>query len=299
MNKNRLAYQKCYKVLNQHRKEIEQLPNFDFVDIGYKIVNGKITEDYAIRIFIKGSKVYQESSFLRFIADNINEVKTDIIPTFSFQGNCSTMPDDFRVNKVNPLMGGISIGPYEDIGTLGLVMNSDKYGLCAIGTFHGKHIGKELFQPSPQESKSSGFRKIGRIENHYHGKDITIMSLDELSVTGQIAGLETPKTILNWSSIENLHFSKEIIYKSGRSTGITKGFISGLTPSQKSFTISPIKPTDMLSCKGDSGSFYVKKNGDILGVHKVGSVGDNIFARASSIDDMVDFWGLSILEEFV
>lgn len=292
------TYFECLEILDQNWNTIERLPNFYFADVGHKIINGELTNEYAIRIFIKGNKLTDEVSFMEFLPKTISEVNTDLIATFHFEHSCSISPEISRINTVDPLKGGISIGPFNDIGTLGLVMMSNVYGLCAIGTFHGKHIGSDLFQPSPQEKKAKSYKKIGTIIDHYHDRDISIMTIESnINVSGSIVGIPDPRKVLTWTEIEQIHFEKEVIYKSGRSTGITEGIISGLSPRNKSFTVSPLNVSDVVSCKGDSGSFYVRNNGDVLGILREGSIGDTKYARASGLDDIMEFWGLSFLDE--
>ncbi len=299
--KNNPTYQECVQTLKKNRQKIENLPNFHFVDIGHKIINGELTENYAIRIFIHGNKLYRETSFLEFFPSKIEEISTDIISTFVYNQSCPTSPETQRINEINPLQGGISIGPYEDIATLGIIMDSKKYGICAIGTFHGEYIGKDIFQPSPQE-KNSQYRKIGKIIDHYYPLDISIILLDDELYSGEIIGNFRPSKIIDWPGIEQLYFNRETVLKSGRSTGISSGRITGLDPASHSFTISPSNSSNILSCKGDSGAIWLNKNSDILGVHKEGSGNfDNtpVIARASSIHQLIDYWGLSLYQPLV
>ncbi|MAU16139.1 MAG: hypothetical protein CMH46_11440 [Muricauda sp.] len=293
--KHNPTYEECAEKLEKIYSELEKIENFYFADVGYKIVNGEATDEFAIRIFLHGPKLEEEGDLVKFIPLRYGNIKTDILPTFEPLNGCPIQPETNRIVEINPIIGGISIGPYGDISTLGIICESERYGLCALTTFHGKYRGKIIYQPSPQEGTQS-FRPIGKLVSHVSELDISLLKIENnIDLYSNLMNLQTPSRIASWSTVVRIFKEKSIIYKSGRSTGVTRGKISGIRKESQQITIRS-KRGEVLSCRGDSGAIWVTEDGEIIGVHTKGKISNNdiSFALCYSLNKLVRHWGLSL-----
>jgi hypothetical protein len=292
---NNPTYEECVEQLNKTYPELEKIENFYFADVGYKIVNGKVTDEFAIRIFLHGPKLDEESNSVKFVPLKYGIIQTDVVATFEPLSGCPIEPEMERISAKDPIIGGVSIGPYNSISTLGIICNSKRYGLCALTTFHGKYKDKIIFQPSPQEGSQS-FRPIGKLIRHVSEFDISLLKIKGIpNLYSELLNFQPPTRIASWRTVEQIFREKSIVFKSGRSTGVTRGKISGIREESQRIVIRS-KEGEVLSCKGDSGSVWVTGDGEILGVHTKGKVLDNNISLALcyGLDKLVRHWGLSL-----
>lgn len=293
--KNNPTYEECIEKLENIYPELEKIENFYFADVGYKAVNGEDTDEFAIRIFLHGPKLKEEGDVVKFAPLRYGNIKTDILATFEPLNGCPIQPEANRVVEMNPIIGGISIGPYNDISTLGIICESEKYGLCALTTFHGKHRDKIIYQPSPQEGNQP-FRPIGKLVSHVSEFDISLLKINNnLDSYSNLIYLRTPSRIASWSTVVRIFKEKLIVYKSGRSSGVTRGKISGIRKENQRITIRS-KKGEVLSCRGDSGAVWVTGGGEIIGVHSRGKISDHnvSLALCYSLNKLVKHWGLTL-----
>ncbi len=287
------SYEECVDQLKEVYEELEKIPNFYYADIGYKIVNGKETNEYAIRVYIHGPKTTESHEDSPYISQYYGSVKTDIVATNENNKRCP-LPRKDRIEVVSPLIGGISIGPHDKVSTLGIVCQSNKYGLCALTTFHdNKLINKEVFQPSPQEGNDN-YSLIGKIIDHDSEYDISLLKLNSADlIYSEILELVNPSIFASWKEIEHIHKEKIDVYKSGRTTAVTSGKISSLwEPSQR--TTIKSNSQEVISCPGDSGAIWQTEEGQIIGVHTRGIA--NNLATCYSVNKLIDYWGISLIQ---
>lgn len=289
------TYKECVEKLSKIYPDLRKIPNFHYADVGYKIVEGKQTNEFAIRIYIHGAKSIKEISEDFLIPQHFDGIQTDIIETYEITKKCP-LPDIGRTQKVNPLIGGISIGPFDKVSTLGIICHSKVYGLCALTTFHdSKYIKSEIFQPSPQENAAS-YVKIGEVVDHAKEYDISLLKLDDsMNMYSDILELLSPVEFATWETIENLNKLKTSVYKSGRTTGVTSGIISGIWGPSQRITIASYDG-NIISCPGDSGSIWMTEDGQIIGVHSRGTA-ENL-AKCYSVNKLLNYWGISLIQNY-
>ena len=287
------SYEECVEKLKEIYKELEKFPNFYYADVGFKIVDGNETNEYAIRIYIHGPKTAEDHKDSPFIPQYFGAIKTDIIETYDYDKKCP-LPQQARIENITPLIGGISIGPHEKVSTLGVVCQSDKFGLCALTTFHDrKYVGKEIFQPSPQEGNNN-YTSIGKVIDHVGEYDISLLQLNSSdTLFSEILELVNPTIFASWKEIEHIHQEKIDVYKSGRTTAVTSGKISSLwEPSQR--TTIKSNSQDVISCPGDSGAIWQTEDGRIIGVHTRGISDD--MATCYCVNKLLNYWDISLIQ---
>ena len=142
------------QILSVAKKELMQKPNVLATGIGYKIVNGKPTEDLALICSVdtkKSKKALMESEL---IPASIQSIPTDVYPT----GIIYAQQDP--TGKFRPAPGGVSIG-HVDItaGTLGCLVqkNGVEYILSnnhVLANSNEADIGDHIVQPGPTDGGS-------------------------------------------------------------------------------------------------------------------------------------------------
>ena len=287
------SYKECVKLLEEIYSDLEKIPNFNYAEVGYKIVDGKETNEYAIRIYIHGPKTDKNHEDSPFIPLSYGSIKTDIVATYKENDNCPKPKND-RVSIVKPLIGGISVGPHKLVSTLGVVCRSEKYGLCALTTFHNyKYKDEEVFQPSPQEGNNN-YILIGKVVDHDDELDISLIQLNEkILLFSEILELINPSSFASWEEVETIYERKIKIYKSGRTTAVTSGTITSLRKSSQSITIKSENDA-LISCSGDSGAVWQTENGQIIGIHTRGL--DNNLAKCYCTNNLIKYWKLSLIK---
>lgn len=245
------------------------------VDIGYRYVNGAPTEDLSLRVFVgrKVSQRYVRKS--QRIPSIIAGMPTDVI-------EYSAEEQVARDSRFDPLVGGISainrrlageIG-----GTLGAIVFDDATGeplglsnwhvfVTAVG---GK--GDEIYQPAQNNPGNS----IGLVKERNIDLDCAVCTLtrpwvsDILELNLSIAGIKEPRIDMS-------------VVKSGRSTGVTYGIVSG--EGTDDVTIKPDvnqpAPGEKISMPGDSGSVWIDvSSGKAVALHYKGQTATNGMAFA-------------------
>jgi hypothetical protein len=139
----RSAVERILAIKKSHEQQLARIPNVVGSDVGFKYVGGKRTDEIAIRLFVsKKGDVSAESA----IPKEIEGVKTDVIE----QGRISPQWLKRALTMgtaVDPLVGGISVGPCRVIGgeiyagTLGAIVRTSSGAVAALSNFHvsGRH----------------------------------------------------------------------------------------------------------------------------------------------------------------
>lgn len=199
-------------------------PGVTAVDVGYKFVNGRKTDEIVIRIHVaKRKDVPQDQK----IPDTIQGVKTDVIQK-------QFRPAGDR-GYYNTILGGIDIGPLRIVdlqsiaGTLGAIvidnstqdrmLLSDYHVLCVNeGWNEWGDAGRRITQPS------YGGILVATIERGILNKDVdaAVARLD--NITKYTCGVQDIGTIAGTAAPE----LGMAVRKRGRSTGLTYGTINSL-----------------------------------------------------------------------
>lgn len=276
-----------------------KIANLNFFDIGYKVKNKTVLSELCLRLYINGNKRPHEELGTRAVPESINGILTDVISTFPDNEELNNSENP-RVKMFDPLTGGISIGPEGDTATLGVIMRSNTFGNCALTTFHGNYINDVIYQPSKLDNSDTA-RPICTLIDHYFPLDISIVKLNVSGYLNQILDLSNPVSVASWNRIEQLFIEKRTVTKSGRSSEVSTGYISGLDPLTKKVVIFPNDSADPLTCKGDSGAVWIaKETNEIVAVHSRGESSNQIseFAVAFALEPLMNYWNLTVNQVF-
>lgn len=144
-------------------QDLMKLPGVNAVDVGYKYVDGKKTDEIAIRVHVSKKKNVAEGET---VPKEINGIKTDVIEgTYEAQSVARQLVQEVDAQadtvKYRPLQGGISIGPNRSVGgyvyagTLGCFVRDNTNGKALmLSNFHvmcvdnSWHAGDVMDQPS-------------------------------------------------------------------------------------------------------------------------------------------------------
>jgi hypothetical protein len=197
------------------------------MDVGFKYVGGKRTEDVAVRLFVR-KKLAKVAPTERF-PKKIGKHKTDVIEReFKPVG----FPPDFAYYPT--VEGGIRIWSSGWATTAGMfVRDNDTGQLMILGTFHG-HVApnSEVFQPSSDALPANEVAQIGFIIRNarnltppldadlilYGAPRPTTFSIAELGLVNGVLPLD--QVILGME-----------VRKRGVFTGVTYGTVDGISGS--------------------------------------------------------------------
>ncbi len=146
--------QNIRQVLKAVKKELLQKPNVVATGVGYKIVNGKPTNELAIICSVASKKSKKFLIEKEMIPATIQNIPTDVYPT----GVIHALQDP--TGKFRPAPGGVSIGHIDiTAGTLGCLVQKDgkKYILSnnhVLANSNDADIGDPILQPGPYDGGS-------------------------------------------------------------------------------------------------------------------------------------------------
>jgi endonuclease G len=339
-------WQELVGALRLHRRRLMRIPGVTAVDLGYKIRDQKFTDKLALRVHVERKlpePVFKDRQYdlipkkgdtsdippeQKFLGPRGYAVPMDVIeaeykplqlaelPQRSMVLETPQKPEDVnRRRRLDPLVGGISIGnPQVPVGTLGaLVWDRTDGSVCILSNWHvlsgdlHAEIGTPCFQPGrfDQGRASDVVARLKRW-SFDHQTDAAIAELtgsrhycagEIVSMYQQISGVE-----------EKPHLGMKVL-KSGRSTGLTPGFIDGLYFSaaikysngivrvfEDQIHIAPLAPDDpaepvsRISEPGDSGSVWVTgANGNgyrAVGLHFAGDLPSSAFGEYALANPM-------------
>ncbi len=252
-------------------------PGVTAVDVGYKFVNGRKTDEIVIRIHVAEKKDVPADQQL---PSQIQGVKTDIIQN-------RFRPAGDR-GYYNPILGGIDVGPLRAVdlqsiaGTLGAIVidNSTQHRML-LSNYHvlcvnegwnqWGDVGRRITQPS------FGGILVATIERGILNKDVdaAVARLD--NITRYACGVQDVGAITGTAAPE----LGMAVRKRGRTTGLTYGTINGLHATatitfdhgvgtivfREQMQIDPDTTRNALFAdQGDSGSTIVNDAGQVVGL---------------------------------
>jgi len=276
------------------------------VGISEKIVEGELTGEPCIAVYVLAKVRKQEISSEAFVPEAVNGVPTDVVAT----GELRAFP---HRGRYRPVPGGVSVGHYKiTAGTLGCLVKKDRE-LFVLSNNHvlanenQAKIGDPVLQPGPLDrgtlpkdmvAKLSAFIPIqfGGAVNHV---DCAIAQTSPSVVTslnkcyGKINSLMQPCEL-------NL-----LVKKCGRTTQFTRGRVTdcsatvriaygtnGLALFKNQIIVQSLTPKPF-SEPGDSGSLIVTDTDNRpVGLLFGGSASHTI---ANPIDDVLSALGVTIV----
>jgi endonuclease G len=331
-------WQILVKAFRLNRRTLLSLPRVTAVDIGYRIKDGVFQDELALRIHVERkipeeSKIFERHPYscipgsgAKRTAGKYFQLKKYDVPTDVIEGDYGPVhvagvprpgmvlekprnPNEVnRRRRLNPLVGGISIGsPLAPSGTLGaLVWDNTDGSVCILSHWQilsgdpRAEAGIPCFQPGRlDQGRSSDVVGLLKRWSFEYQTDAAIAELtgsrhycagEILSLTQQITGETDP------------HLGM-LLQKYGRSTGFTWGFIDGLYFStaieynngimqvfEDQIHIAPAEPGVRISEPGDSGSVWVTKTENegfkAVGLHFAGDLPHSAFGEYALANPM-------------
>ncbi len=142
------------RLLAEAKKELFSKPNVVATGVGYKIVNGRPTDELAVICSVNSKKSKKFLVESEMIPASIQNIPTDVNPT----GVIYAQQDP--TGKFRPAPGGVSVG-HVDItaGTLGCLVQRDgvQYILSnnhVLANSNDADIGDKIVQPGPADGGS-------------------------------------------------------------------------------------------------------------------------------------------------
>jgi hypothetical protein len=276
-------------------KEVEeadllQRPGVTGVDVGYKYVNGKKTDEIGIRVFVENKTDVQIDEM---IPETIDSVKTDVIQQkfilHSLKVRVAKIKPQEDTGNYSPLKGGISIGPCRVIhghiyaGTLGIIVKDNSTGNpMLLSNYHvmciddGWSVGDTIVQPSRIDGGNCPDDVVGTLSRASLGEQV------DCAVALQTARDQVCEIVdigaVNGTASTTLGMN---VRKRGRTTGLTYGTVEGIDGSvpidygnglgtvtltnQINIKADPVRNT-LFSDHGDSGSVVVNDSGAVIGL---------------------------------
>lgn len=218
-----------------------------------------------------------------------------------------TLNEIDRRRRLDPLVGGISIGsPSAPVGTLGaLVWDKTDGTICILSNWHvlagdlHAEVGSPCFQPGHfDQGRSSDV--VARLKRWSFDNE-TDAAIAELTGNRHYCAGEILDLYQQITGVEDPYLGM-VVLKSGRSSGVTWGFVDGLYFStvieysngvvrefEDQIHIAPLPPKDEftpvfpISGPGDSGSIWVTKNNGhgyrAVGLHFAGDLPRSAFGE--------------------
>ncbi|MFC1463243.1 MAG: hypothetical protein ACFLMY_00190 [Candidatus Brachytrichaceae bacterium NZ_4S206] len=268
--------------------------NVTGIDVGYKYTNGERTGTLAVRIHVlekipelalEASEIFPEE----ILGFPVDVIQADYKPLWQLGAEATTTDRRARLAQLQP---GISIGhPGITVGTLGMIVRDKRSGRPAIlSNWHvlaGSNAaapGDPILQPGPHDGGRAPRDAVGALERMMLNEDgdaaIALIAMDTRPFSPEILDLDIAPDSLADPNIDDL------IVKSGRTTGVTRGRVDGKGryfisyPSVgrvgiAGFNIVPREPgnpsNEEISSGGDSGSVWLKEGTTtVVGLHFAG-----------------------------
>jgi endonuclease G len=268
------------------------------VDLGFKWRQGQMTDELAVRVHVVKKKREVELSAGELFPEEVQGIPVDVIEaTYAPQALATARPEaaiEGRGRRFELVPLGVSVGcRYSTAGTLGAKVYDRSSGQAMIlSNWHvlvgrrGARAGLPIWQPGWIDGGTHAANTIATLTRSLLGPyDAAVARLtDQRQVTSRT---------LEGRPIEDSAEPRlgMQVWKSGRSSGYTEGFIDGIKMSvplsyneagvhllHKVFRIVPLPAGryQEISIAGDSGSVWVDGgSGKAVGLHFAGETGDS------------------------
>lgn len=339
-------WQDLIEALRLHRRRLLRMPGVTGIDVGYKIENGYFTDKLALRVHVE--RKLPPSAFKDRLFELIPKSNTpaeEILPEQQYLTSTNTSvlmdvieaeykPDQLfepprpktvletpvrledvnRLRRLDPLVGGISIGsPQVPVGTLGaLVWDKVDGSVCILSNWHvlagdlQAEVGNPCFQPGLfDQGRSSDI--VARLKRWSFDRQ-TDAAIAELIGNRHYCAGEIVSLFQQITGVAEPYLGMKLL-KSGRSTDFSMGFVDGLFFSaaieysngfvrvfEDQIHIAPQPPKDpsypasAISEPGDSGSVWVTETSSdgykAVGLHFAGDLPNSAFGEYALANPM-------------
>lgn len=332
------AWEDLVWALRRYRRKLLSIPGVTAIDLGYKISNKKFTDKPALRVHVErklppdvfkdrlGDLILDEDQDLthpeqeyllpgesrRRVPMDVIEASYNLVAELprprAVLERPRTRSDVNRRRRVDPLVGGVSIGsPQTPAGTLGaLVWDHEDGSICILSNWHvlagdlRAEVGNSCLQPGlfDQGRSTDVVARLKRWSlNRQTDAAIAQLNGSRRYSTGEILGMfQTIKDVA-----DRVYLGMKV-HKSGRSSGHSWGFIDGLYFSaalaysngmvrtfEEQIHIAPLTE-DSISEPGDSGSVWVTNAQDegylAVGLHFAGDLPRSSFGEYALANPM-------------
>ncbi|MCE6999232.1 DNA/RNA non-specific endonuclease [Saccharothrix sp. S26] len=284
-------------------------PNVSSIGIGYRVVDGKPTNEIAIQFTVR-QKAEPEALRALGTAPLPETIEVDgvAVPTDVLQREyrvdfqvVEERVSDVRKTRVDPVVPGVSVGHVRvSAGTVGCVvydrLDGTPYVLSNWHVLHGPTgaIGEDVVQPGVHDDNRTDRNRLGRLVRSHLGAagDCAVATVEDRRFEAEILDLG-----VRVDSLGEPELGDKVV-KSGRTTGVTHGVVRRVDTLVKidygpgvgerqigCFEIAPdpARPAanGEISMGGDSGAAWVFKaaNGrtgrTLAGLHFAGESGDS------------------------
>jgi hypothetical protein len=308
---------KAEAVLAKVRNEWLQRDGVTAVDLGFKWSQGEMTGQVSIRVHVARKKNVEELTEADLFPKEVDGIPVDVLEaTYGVQvmmeGDAQLeAAERGRGRRFTEIPLGVSIGsPGVTAGTLGAkVFDAETQEAYILSNWHvlvgssSAQPGEPIWQPGRFDGGNAD-DKIAEVTRSVLGPfDAAIAR-----VTGERPVLDTT---MEGNKIEDVTAPRlgMMVWKSGRTTGRTEGFIDGMQMVvQLNYGGAGVRrieqvvrviprpgaPPGEVSLGGDSGSIWVDEaSGKAIGLHFAGEVGDAPeYALAINIRPVLDRLGI-------
>ena len=299
-------------VLESVRLEWMERPGVTAIDLGFMWQDGTMTDKLSIRVHVAKKKSRDQLGEGELFPEEIDGVPVDVIEaSYAPQTIVNAKPEmavDGRGKRHSVVPLGVSVGGrFATAGTLGAKVIDSKTGEeMILSNWHvlaGRQdieAGMEIWQPGWIDGGTRRENTIAELSRWVIGPYDAAVA----RITG--ARKVESKTIEGRRIDDNIDASLGMrVWKSGRSTGLTEGFVDGLRMTvplyypglgmrllERVFRIIPRPGNSELemSIGGDSGAVWVdEESGKAVGLHFAGEIGNSPeHALAHDIKQVLD-----------
>jgi hypothetical protein len=248
----RITFSKIMRYLKKNYRQQLVYPSVHQVDVGYKYVKGKITNQLCIRFFVRKKQPRHLLKKIR-IPKMVNGLPTDVITC-----NPKKHSREFRYDE---LIGGISIKntTLDEKGTLGCILydgNNQLVGLTNEHVLYDSHdrTGNDVVQPVEYRVRRTDL--IGQVLKRNYDLDCAILSINT-SRPVNIGFIEE----FDGQIVRTVRPNRDMyLKKSGSTTEVTYGIIEGVSPNGEVRIRQYPNGNNaggIIAAEGDSGSIWV------------------------------------------
>ena len=285
-------------VLESVRKNWLKKPGVTGVDLGFKWKGGQMTDTLSIRVHVARKKLNIELNEMELFPTEIQGIPVDVIEaSYAAQTSATSKPEmavEGRGKRYDEIPLGVSVGSrYATAGTLGAKVIDQATGAEMILSNWHVLAGQKNVKPGLPIWQPGWIDGGTRVEN-------TIAELSRWVLgpyDAAVARINGARKVKN-ETVEGRPITKVTVpklgmrvWKSGRSTGLTEGFVDGIRMTapilypgvgtrflEGVFRIIPRPRSirDEMSIGGDSGSVWVdEESGAAIGLHFAGETGNS------------------------